>query len=33
MRALVRETVRLAIVLTVMLSPWIVGNIAGIIFR
>lgn len=32
MRALVRESVRLAIVLTVMLSPWLVGNLADIIF-
>lgn len=32
MRAIVRESVRLVIVLTVMLSPWLVGNLADIIF-
>lgn len=32
MRALVREGVRLVIVLTVMLAPWLVGNLADIIF-
>jgi hypothetical protein len=32
MRVLVRESARLAIVLTVMLSPWLWGNLMEIIF-
>jgi hypothetical protein len=32
MRVLVREGVRLVIVLTVMLSPWLWGNLMEIIF-